>query len=97
MMYREVFKIGFYELQVVRDRYWEGCMVGMYRDFVFRFIEVRCIKYKVGNGCQEKEGYCLIMVKYYGMFNFSYYCFVLNRSMQFFRGYRIIIRNVYVY
>ena len=37
------------------------------------------------------------MVKYYGMSNPSHYRFALNRSTQFFRGYRIIIRNVYVY
>lgn len=47
MMYREALKTGFYELQAARDRYREGCMVGMHRDLVFRFIEVRCTKYKV--------------------------------------------------
>lgn len=41
MMYREALKTGFYELQAARDRYREGCMLGMHRDLVFRFIEVK--------------------------------------------------------
>ena len=41
MMYREALKTGFYELQAARDRYREGCMSGMHKDLVFRFIEVR--------------------------------------------------------
>jgi len=43
MMYREALKTGFYELQAARDRYREGCMVGMHRDLVFRFIEVQTL------------------------------------------------------
>lgn len=42
MMYREALKTGFYELQAARDRYREGCMMGMHQDLVFRFIEVMC-------------------------------------------------------
>ena len=41
MMYREALKTGFYELQAARDRYREGCMSGMHKELVFRFIEVR--------------------------------------------------------
>ena len=40
-MYREALKTGFYELQAARDRYREGCMSGMHKELVFRFIEVR--------------------------------------------------------
>ena len=58
MMYREALKTGFYELQAARDRYREGCMLGMHRDLVFRFIEVRC-------KCQEQGYYGLRMVNYY--------------------------------
>lgn len=43
MMYREALKTGFYELQASRDRYREGCMMGMHQDLVFRFIEVQTL------------------------------------------------------
>ncbi|XP_027036668.1 leucine--tRNA ligase, cytoplasmic-like isoform X1 [Pocillopora damicornis] len=43
MMYREALKTGFYELQAARDRYREGCMMGMHKDLVFRFIEVQTL------------------------------------------------------
>lgn len=64
MMYREALKTGFYELQAARDRYREGCMVGMHRDLVFRFIEVR-------SECQEQGYYGLIMVNYFESLNLA--------------------------
>ncbi len=43
MMYKEVLKVGFFELQKARDRYKELCFEPLHAALTFRFIEVQLI------------------------------------------------------
>lgn len=43
MMYKEVLKVGFFELQRAKDRYKELCFEPLHAGLVFRFIEVQLI------------------------------------------------------
>lgn len=43
MLYKEVLKVGFFELQKAKDRYKELCFEALHSGLIFRFIEVQLI------------------------------------------------------